>query len=154
MRLVACFLPQRPEFSSRFVYLGFMVSKVVPRLVFSGYIGFHCQFSFHQTLRCRSNGPIMVKLPKNSFSLQSKNEKCHGITRLLWNTKVRYTGHKSSLLILVLSKMNPVHTLPPYYFRHTYSDTPSDIFTSGFPTKILYPLITSPCVFHTLRRPK
>lgn len=154
MRLVACFLPQRSEFSSRFVYLGFLVSKVVPRQVFSGYIGFPCQFSFHQTLRCPSNGTIMVKLPKNSFSLQSKNE---NVTEL-----IAYYGTRKFITLVTKARhwslswakwiqFTPCHHI---YFRHTYSDIPSDIFTSGFPTKILYALITSACVFYTLRPPK
>jgi hypothetical protein len=49
-RLVAGFPPRRPGFDPRSGYVGFVVDKVALGQVFSEYIGFPCQSSFHQLL--------------------------------------------------------------------------------------------------------
>jgi len=59
--------------------------------------------------------------------------------------------HKSLPLIPILSQMNPVHTLPPYFPKIHSNITsclclglPSDLFSSGFSTKILYAFLICP----------
>jgi len=63
----------------------------------------------------------------------------------VWNPKVRYRVHKSSILVPVLSQRNPVQKLQ-YYFvssililsSHVSLGLPIGILPLGFLTKILY----------------
>jgi hypothetical protein len=49
-RLVAGFLPRPPGFEHRSGHVGFVVNKVSQGQVFSEYLSFSCQFSFHRLL--------------------------------------------------------------------------------------------------------
>jgi hypothetical protein len=49
-RCVSGFPPRRPGFEPRSSYTAFVVDKVALGHVFSGYLGFPCQFSLHRLL--------------------------------------------------------------------------------------------------------
>lgn len=61
-----------------------------------------------------------------------------------WNQRVHYNVHQSPSLAPILSQINPIHTLPFHFFNiHLNIIIPcicclSDIFPSGFLTKISY----------------
>jgi hypothetical protein len=50
-------------------------------------------------------------------------------TNILWNLKVHYHVHKNLTLIPILSHTTPDHIIPP-----------SGLFSTDFPTEILYAL--------------
>jgi hypothetical protein len=72
---------------------------------------------------------------------------------ILWNPKVHYCIHKSNPLVRILSRINPIQSIPshPISLRSilmlsTYLrlGLPSGLFPSGFPPNILYAFILSP----------
>jgi hypothetical protein len=69
---------------------------------------------------------------------------------ILWNPKVQYRIHKSPPLVPILSRMNPIHSIPSYLSKihfnivHSRLGLPSRLFPSGFPTNILYTFLFSP----------
>jgi hypothetical protein len=73
---------------------------------------------------------------------------------ILFEPEVSLPVHKMSPLSPILSKMQPIAANPVSLTLIVILSTyirlvpPSDIFRSGFPTKILYELCLSPCVLH------
>jgi hypothetical protein len=70
------------------------------------------------------------------------------IPRLLWNLKVHCSFHKNHLPLPILSQINPIYTLQPYFpvlisFAYVRLDLQSGLFPSGLPPKILYAFVTS-----------
>jgi hypothetical protein len=69
---------------------------------------------------------------------------------ILWNPMVHNRIHKKTPLVPILRQINAVHTTPSYLryililSSHLRLGLPSGIFTSCFPTKILYPFLFSP----------
>jgi hypothetical protein len=63
---------------------------------------------------------------------------------ILRNPKVHYRIQKGPQLVPILSKTDPVHTIPSYarsiilWPTHLHLGLPSCLFPSGFPTNILY----------------
>jgi len=86
----------------------------------------------------------------NSMEQSSSREASSHLTRqeiphLFWNPKVHYSVHKSPLLVLIQSQINPIHTSIPISLRSILIlssrlnlGLPSGLFPSDFPTKILY----------------
>ena len=69
----------------------------------------------------------------------------------LWNPNVHYCDHNSSSLVPILRYTNPVHA-PSHFFKihfniglHLCLGLSSEIFPSGFATKILHALPFSCC---------
>ena len=74
-----------------------------------------------------------------------------GIPHILQNPNVHYHIHKYPPCVSILSQFDPVHTPTSHFLKihlntipHLSLGLPSDVFTSGFPTKTLYTSLLSP----------
>jgi hypothetical protein len=77
------------------------------------------------------------------------------IPRILWNQKVYKRVHKGPPTVSILSQLNPVQTPHPTSWRfalvlssHLSLRLPNGLFLSGFPTKLLYKLLSSTYALH------
>jgi len=94
-------------------------------------------FSMEQSSSWESNGP--------SASQE--------IPRIFWNRNVHNRIQKILPLVRVLSHINPAHAISSHLFKiyfniilHLPPGLPSSIFSSVFPSKILYAFLFSPYV--------
>jgi hypothetical protein len=99
-------------------------------------------------------------ITKNSDNLLHKTESfwqggsrsVGQISHLLQNPKVLYHVHESLPLVLAISQMTPIHSLPPYFFKthfniffsHLCLGLPGNLFYSDFLTKLKYIFIITP----------
>jgi hypothetical protein len=101
---------------------------------------------------------VLTNSTELSLSLQVESSSANQeFINILWNPKVDYRVYEGPPLVPILSQMNPVHTLHPIsllsiltlssYMRLSLS---SSLFPSGFPIKMLYAFLFSPCVLHVL----
>jgi hypothetical protein len=76
------------------------------------------------------------------------------ILRLLWGSKIRYHVQDSPNPILIVSHLNPVHSLTPYLFNiisHSTADFPNKCLPTVFRPRIFEQFSSVPCVLHSPR---
>jgi hypothetical protein len=101
----------------------------------------------------RAVGWLIYSLTPWSLLLLEKLTGSHldqEIPRILRNPKVHYRSNKCSPIVPILSQFDRIHIPHPTSWRsililssHLRLDLPSDLFSSGFPTKTLWVAVTT-----------
>ena len=73
----------------------------------------------------------LTKYMKRSPLEANSSSAIHGISRTSWDLKYHYSAHKSSLCVLIMSQINPVHAAPPYFFNSHFHNTLSSASRSS-----------------------
>jgi hypothetical protein len=105
-------------------------------------------------LEClRKNAPYTVRLSHQNKNVLLKADSRSGsqeIPSLLWNPKIHNSVHKRQQLELILSQMNPLYILLPYFFKIHFNiillltfRSPEWYLPSISPIRILYILLIS-----------
>ena len=100
---------------------------------------------FSQCLQENAKGLTNSKEQSPSWEANSSSA-TPVIPHILWSPKLHFPVHKSLPFVPIMSQMNPVHSLPSYFFNihfNTSISLPSMPWSSkwspsGFPSKTLY----------------
>jgi hypothetical protein len=92
---------------------------------------------------------VHVVITNQSTSFMELNTASQEISRLLWNLKVKLHDHKSQLRILILSQMNPIYTLKPFFLKMYFNIILPSVPRS-FEWSLHFRLSNQKCVTHFL----
>jgi len=84
-------------------------------------------------------------MKQNTFSEASNSAVTQKFPRTLCNQQARYSVLKRSLFVPILIQIDPIHSVPTYFFKIYFNvclqlrlALPSSVVSSGFITKNLY----------------